>query len=250
MVFIKILEGREQLFIANIDGSGERQLTRDSVDLEDPAWSPDGKSLAYVRLDGAKNSLHVMNIDGTGDRRLSPPTQSPIHPAWMPDGQSILYCTNDDLDPPRKNNAEIYRVDVANGRVTTVISGGVNTYPVPSPDGRKIVFRKMVDTNSEVFVADIDGKNLKNLTDHPAFEGWPAWSPDGRQIAFAANRNSAYQIFVMNADGSGVKLVANTEGRGTAPKWSPDGKTLYFPVCWRTGQRGACEIFSAPAPAR
>ena len=46
MVFIKILEGREQLFIADIDGTGERQLTHDSVDLEDPAWSPDGRSLA------------------------------------------------------------------------------------------------------------------------------------------------------------------------------------------------------------
>ena len=249
IVFIKILEGREQLFIANIDGTGERQLTHESVDLEDPAWSPDGHSLAYVRLDGPKNSLHVMNIDGTGDRRLSPPTHSPIHPAWTPDSKSILYCTNDDLDPPRKNAAEIYRVMVATGRVTTVISGGVNTYPVPSPDGRKIAFRKMIDINSEVFVADIDGENLKNLTDHPAFEGWPAWSPDGRRLAFAANRNSAYQIFVMNADGGDVKLVANTEGRATAPKWSPDGKSIYFTNCWATGIRRTCEIFSAPAPS-
>ena len=250
MLFIKILEGREQLFIADIDGRGEKQLTHDSVDLEDPAWSPDGKSLAYVRLDGRKNSLHVMNIDGTADRRLSPPTQSPIHPAWMPDGKSILYCTNDDLDPARKNYAEIYRVDVATGQVSTVLAGGVNTYPVPSPDGRRIAFRKMLDINSEVFIADIDGRNLKNLTNHPAFEGWPAWSPDGSRIAFAANRSSAYQIFVMNADGSDVKLVANTEGRATAPKWSKDGSTIYFPICWRTGQRGACEIFSASAPPR
>ena len=248
MIFLKMFEGREQMFIANVDGTGERQLSHDTADVEDPAWSPDGRQVAYVRLDGERNSLHVMNVDGTADRRLTPPTQSPIHPAWMPDGRSILYCTNDDLDPPRKNAAEIYRIDLVSGKIATVISGGVNTFPVPSPDGRSIAFRKMLDVNSEVFVANIDGSNVTNLTDHPAFEGWPAWSPDGKRIAFAANRNSSYQIFVMNSDGTNVKLVANTEGRATVPKWGPDGRTIYFTNCWKTGFKAACEIFSAPAP--
>ena len=51
MIFLKILEGREHLFIANADGTGEQQLSRDSVDIEDPGWSPDGKCGAHVRLE-------------------------------------------------------------------------------------------------------------------------------------------------------------------------------------------------------
>jgi TolB protein len=248
MIFVKLLEGHEQLFISNSDGTDERQLTHDSVDIEDPAWSPDGSRVAFVRTRPGGNGLYVMRLDGSALKRLTPASQSPIHPAWMPDGTAILYCTDDDLRPPLKNSAAIYRLDLATGRISTVISGGVNTYPVPSPDGKKIAFRKFFENNSEVFVASIDGTAMHNLTNHPAFDGWPAWSPDGRRIAFSSNRNSSYQIFVMDADGSNVRLVANTEGRATNPKWSPDGRSIYFPNCWRTGLRGACEIYVAPSP--
>lgn len=249
MVFLKALEGREQLFIANVDGSNERRLLAPTgADIEDPAWSPNGRQIAYIRIAGSSKAMHVMNLDGSDDRVLTPPNQSPIHPAWMPDSASILYCTDDDLHPPQKNAAEIYRIDVASRKIATLISGGVNTYPVPSPDGTRIAFRKMIETNSEVFIANIDGTGIRNLTNHPAFDGWPAWSPDGRRIAFASNRNSAYQVFVMDADGSNVKLVANTEGRATAPQWSKDGRFIYFTNSWRTGLEGASEIFRAPAP--
>lgn len=247
MIFIKVLEGHEQLFIADIDGRNEHQITRDATDKEDPAWSPDGKQVAFVVV-GAKNSLHVMAIDGSADRVVSPATQSPIHPAWTPDGRSILYCTDDDLQPPNKNSAEIYRLELSSGGITTVISGGVNTFPVPSPDGKRIAFRKMEGINSEVYTANADGTQLVNVTAHPAFDGWPSWSPDGKRIVYASNPFGNYQIFVMNADGSGRQLVANTEGRATAPKWSPDGSTIFFSNCWRTGRSGACEILIATAP--
>jgi TolB protein len=153
---------------------------------------------------------------------------------------------NDDLHPPLKNSADIYSIDIDTKKIVSLISGGVNTYPGWSPDGKKIVLRKIIEeNNSEVFVANSDGTNLRNLTNNPAFDGWPSWSPDGMRIAFASNRNRNYQIFVMKAAGSDVHLLANTEGRATEPRWSPDGKKIYFTNCKRVDLSRDCQIVAA-----
>lgn len=246
IVYISVISGKEQLFIINANGTGAVQLTHDDVDHEDPDWSPDGKRIAFVLLKEKTEAIAIMNIDGSNVRQLTPKDERAIHPRWSPDGSKLAYCTDDDLAPPRKNDSDIRVIDMASKRITTLITGGVNTYPDWSPDGKKIAFRRMVgESNSEVFVANADGSDAHNITNHPAFDGWPAWSPDGSKIAFASNRNSSYQIFIMNADGSDVRLLANTEGRATAPKWGRDGMRIYFSICKNVDFGVDCEIFAA-----
>ena len=246
MIYIMVIAGKEQLMRRAVDGSYVRQLTNDATDHEDPAWAPDGKKVAYVQIKDSQEQVYLMNPDGSDQEPLTPSDARTIHPSWSADGRAITYCTDDDEKPPKKNPSQIYSIDLPTRHITTLISGGVNTYPVWSPDGKQLAFRRMLgESNSEVFVANADGSDPHNVTNDPAFDGWPAWSPDGTRLAFASNRgNQNYQIYTMNPDGSDVRLVAGTEGRGTAPKWSPDGKTIYFTVCHKVGLGSDCEIYA------
>lgn len=253
LVYIMTVGGKEQLFTMNVDGTGIEQLTHDRANHEDPAWSPDGLHIAYVSDADSNEVIFVMNRDGSHAVSVTPRGVRAIHPAWSHDSRRLLYCTDDDLHPPKKNASDIYSVDLATRRTTLLITGGVNTYPSLSPDGLRIAFRRMVgEANSEVFVANADGGDARNLTNSDAFDGWPEWSPDGTRLAFASNRGDgrSYRIYVMDLDGGRVQLVANTVGRATAPHWSPDGSRIYFTNCVRFEGDFQCNIFSGRVDSR
>lgn len=110
------------------DGLNSAQLTHDDADHEDPAWSPDGTKIAFVLITKERTSIAVMNIDGSNVDILTPKESNTIHPNWSTDSKQVIYCTNDDVQPPKKNTAQINSVDLVTKKITPLVVGGINTY--------------------------------------------------------------------------------------------------------------------------
>ncbi len=247
------IDGNREIYLMNADGSGLVRLTQNAAEDQTPVWSPDGTRIAFQSDRDGNLEIYVMNADGSGQRNLTRHPAEDSHPKWSPDGGSIIFDRPVDGD-----NDEIWEVSADGGEPRRLTDDpSRDTYASVSPDGTRVLWRRRFRDprseggfgNSEVFVMNRDGSNPVNLTNHPAYDGWPAWSPDGRWIAFASDRERerVWHIYMMEVDGSSVRRVSPEDaedGYFTKPIWSPDGTKI---MCTRT-KDGNVEIFIIQLP--
>ena len=212
------------------DGTGLRTITRG----HSPAWSPDGRRLAFVRERGRNADVYVADSAGRNVRRLTSAPSLEYSPSWSPDGRRIAFASN------RDGRFRIYVIR-ADGRGARRISprgaAGDSHSPSWSQDGRLIAFSSSHATpeNPEIYVVRPDGSGLKRLTrtrggvEVLGDDGWPCWSPDGTRIVFSSNRAGNGEIWIMRADGSGQRRLGGLARRDDwAPAFSPDGTEIAF----------------------
>ncbi|UCG27058.1 MAG: PD40 domain-containing protein [Bacteroidales bacterium] len=213
--------GNPEIYLTDSYGKSRIKITsypdRDGY----PAWSPDGKYIAFYAYHGTETwSIHTMNIDGTNRKRLTfAENKWDNSPTWSPDGTKIVFAReyNDTLE------IWIMNSDGSELRQIKTLKGGG---PCFTPDG-KILFHSQYKY-SEICIADIDGNNIHQLTNNNAEDWHPEISPDGEQVAFMSDRDGNYEIYIMNIDGSNQKrLTYNTVG-DWEPSWSPDGSEIVF----------------------
>jgi TolB protein len=109
-------------------------------------------------------------------------------------------------------------------RLTNVI----DSYPMPSPNGKKVAFQSNRTGDWEIFVMNLDGSDIRQLTHSSGFDGGPIWSPDGKKIVFPSERDHDPEIYIMDFDGANQKRLTNIPGDDSHPHWFPDGTRIIF----------------------
>jgi hypothetical protein len=157
----------------NPDGSGLTDLTAGQGENFNPAWSPDGRELAFTSNRDGNDEIYVMNADGSNQRRITSDPATDAEPSWSPDGQRIVFESN------RDGNYELYVMDADGSNQARLTNTPQNeASPAWSPDGRKIAFDE--GGSAGIFVMNADGSGRTRLGTIGTF--MPNWSPDGREI--------------------------------------------------------------------
>lgn len=234
----------------------ESNLTRVTHGI-DPAWSPDGKRIAFVRWNEPAG-VFAIDADGANESQVYRMDKA-LSPQWSPDGTRMAFAfqhggTLDDrqmcfygmcftftADP----HWRIGVVDLATGALTQPSCSYHCLSPTWSTDNRTIAY---ADSTFGVLSIDstTNGKTTNIFTKNPGVQS-SSYSPDGSKIVFQARQSDHWEINVMNADGGNVSPVTHADPLGfsvvnnVAPAWSPDGKEVVF----LSDRNGKWEFFAA-----
>ena len=239
IVFRSDRDGEPDLFTLDVVTGATTKLTNSAGFAElQPAWSPDGGRILYVRrarLSG-RPDLFVMNANGRGRTRLTSTAVPERDPSWSPDGTGLIYAAR--TAPGEPFRIFVARADGSGREQLTSQKAGSDTAPVWSPDGTRIAFVSDRDGGfPELYLMNAGGTGVKRLTTNALIDANPSWSPDGTRVVFerCCENGTSDLVTIDVTTRAEVSVTASTSSQEFDPSWSPDGTRIAY-VAFEVGQ--------------
>jgi TolB protein len=232
-----------EIYVINADGTGLQQLT----DGLDPAWSPDGKRVAFARWGGQYPGIYVIDEDGKNEAQVFgwPMAKAPV---WSPDGRHLAITHQRGEDNSGVPYWKLGVIRLEDRQFAEILCWDHSFSPTWAPDGNIIAYDSDFGIHLTSEDGSIGGQTYDRHKDALIVDTnatSPAWSPDGTKIAYIYDERPPAEIYLMTPDGENQTKLTDTpplpdrSASSVAPAWSPDGTKITF----LTDRRGQWEIW-------
>jgi TolB protein len=231
------------LVVSDADGENEHVIMESPDPIMSPAWSPDGRRIAYVSFEGNRSSIFVQTLR-TGNR-VQVSNQPGINgaPSFSPDG-SRLVLTLGGAD----GNLDIHVMNVSGGDTTRLTTNrAIDTEGTWTPDGRQIYFTSDRGGGPQIYRVPTRGGTPERVTFEGSYNARPRLSPDGTKLAMVHLARGDYRIAVQDLGNDGL-LVLSTGQQDESPSFAPNSDTLIYAT--RQSRNGVLETVTADGLVR
>ncbi|HUD73016.1 MAG TPA: hypothetical protein VMQ62_13740 [Dongiaceae bacterium] len=239
IAYVSQVDRAREVFVMDYDGARVKKVTANGSINRSPAWSPDGKMIAFVSLRSGSPRLMLINSDGV--LKIAFPQSGELNgaPTWSPDGRLVAFSSG------RDGNAEIYTLRVSDGTLTRLTRhDAIDTSPAWSPDGRSIAFTSDRGGSPQIYVMDADGGSVRRLPVDLSYSDAPSWSVGPNEaIAFTARVPGGFDIYTYEMKSGALTRLTTGAAINEYPRWSPDGRHVVF----ASNRSGAMDIYSMDA---
>jgi Tol biopolymer transport system component/tRNA A-37 threonylcarbamoyl transferase component Bud32 len=219
------------LVLISVKTGGRRPLTQGRESTQGdvhPAFSPDGRSLAFARgISSGRYDLAVSSPPGAPPRIVMSNQTFISGVAWAPDSKGLIYSAI------RGNTRGIWRIATAatpndQPEQLPVPFGARLSVSKPGKNGASRMAVQTGDVNINIWRLDLSTGNAAPVISSTMVQTYPQYSPDGSRIAFASDRSGATEIWIANSDGSSEVQITSFRSRAAGPRWSPDSRSIVF----------------------
>ncbi|MBN2298336.1 MAG: PD40 domain-containing protein [Deltaproteobacteria bacterium] len=215
---------KKQLYGSWCDGTGGKAIQGGGDLVLNPAWSPDGKKIAFVSYWRNNPDLYILDLSTYKVGTVSNEKGINSTPCFDRTGDKIACTLSIDGNP------EIYMLDLKKkNHLRLTNSWATDTSPSLAPDGRSLVFCSSRAGTPQIYVLDIPSKKVERITFAGTYNTEPVFSPNGDLIAFThLAQDRRFHIAIIRVDGSRMSVLKGTGAGDESPTFSPDGRLIAF----------------------